>query len=323
MTRFAFAAVLATLVLFASFAFLPAASFATDVDGPDDCQRLIEDFGDAPEGIAAYPLAAPLVIGAFPTCIAAGPVGTQTLPAGCPAISTPPGPTGYVVHTNFGVQNYWLGCYSVPGGFYGIDRDGDGKVNTPSVGFTACTVPGFPTDCMEPAEGTFDQDECYGDGSDATLNTKVIFGTCANNTFNYDVFLCAPLGVVQQSFLNVLVDWNQDGDWNDALVCNTAAGPVCVYEWTVKNAPLTLFSGCNLLTTPTIVGGPLAKKNVWMRISVSTDPVTDDYPWAGSTITFSGVNYLHDGETEDYLVDVTPPTPTLPETWGSIKAMYR
>jgi hypothetical protein len=321
MTRNAFAAVLATLVL--ALAALPAVSSATDVDGPDDCPRQIEDYGDAPEGIKAYPVSAPAVIGAFPTCVVAAPIGTQTLPIGCPAISTPPGPTGYVVHRSFGIQNFWFGCYSAPGGFYGIDRDPDGKVNTPAAGFSACTVPGIATDCMEPLEGTFDQDECYGDGSDATLKTKVVFGTCAKSTFGYDVFLCAPAGVVQQAYLNILVDWNQDGDWNDALVCNTAAGPVCAYEWAVKNFPVTLLPGCNLLVTPSILAGPLAVKNVWMRMSISADPVTDDYPWAGSTITFSGVDYLHEGETEDYLVEVTPPVPTQPQTWGAIKAMYR
>jgi hypothetical protein len=275
--------------------------------------------------IKAYPVSAPLVVGAFPTCIAPGPAGTQSFPPGCAPISTPPGPTGYVLHRSFGFQNYWLGCFVPPPpalGAYGIDGDGDGKVNQPPTGSSACD-PLLLTDCVDPAEGGFDQDECYADGSDATLSTKVVFGACANNTFNYDVFLCAPQGVVQQSFLNVLVDWNKDGDWNDVLLCNTTAGAVCVYEWAVKNRPLTLVPGCNLLSTPTIVGGPSAQNNVWMRISVSTDPVTDDFPWAGSTITFNGLNYLHDGETEDYLVDVTPPTPTLPETWGSIKAMYR
>ena len=320
--RSATALVTLLLALALALALLPTPSFATDADGPDDCARQTDDYGDAPEGIFAYSVSAPLVIGAFPTCIAAGAAGTQTFPPGCLPISTPPGPTGYVVHRNFGVQNYWLGCYTVPGGAFGIDGDGDGKVNTPPAGFSACAPP-ILTDCMDPLEGGFDQDECYGDGSDATLNTKIVFGTCASNTFAYDIYLCAPLGIVWQTNLNILVDWNQDGDWNDAFLCNGPSGPYCVYEWAVKNVPVTIFPGCNALVTPTIAGGPFTKKNVWMRISISSDPVTDDFPWAGSTITTTGVNYLHDGETEDYLVDVTPPTPTVPTTWGSIKAMYR
>jgi hypothetical protein len=64
-------------------------------------------------------------------------------------------------------------------------------------------------------------------------------------------------------------------------------------------------------------------KNVWMRLSISTDPVTDDFPWAGTVNWAPGVNHVRGGETEDYLVDVTPPTPTVPQTWGAIKAMYR
>ena len=56
-----FAAIAAALV------FGPTPAPATDVDGPDDCARTIQDMGDAPEGIPAYPSG---VIGKFPTCLA-------------------------------------------------------------------------------------------------------------------------------------------------------------------------------------------------------------------------------------------------------------
>jgi len=53
-------------------------------------------------------------------------------------------------------------------GPFGIDSDADDKVNTPSSGPSTCHA-GLATDCVEtvflPAM-TFDQDECFGDGSD-------------------------------------------------------------------------------------------------------------------------------------------------------------
>ena len=56
---------------------LPVASRATDVDGPD-CQQNPSDFGDAPEGVLAYPG----VLGHFPTCIFPGPPGNATSDCG-------------------------------------------------------------------------------------------------------------------------------------------------------------------------------------------------------------------------------------------------
>ena len=56
-----------------------APALATDVDGPNDCNRTPVDFGDAPESVPAYPA----VPGCFPTCLAPGPVGTPAA-AGSP-----------------------------------------------------------------------------------------------------------------------------------------------------------------------------------------------------------------------------------------------
>src|SRR5262249_50091491 len=81
---------------------LPAVGRATDVDGPD-CQHVLSDFGDAPEGVLAYPG----VMGHFPTCLAAGPPGDAT--SACGAVLPIPGPTGFVRHIHpAGVSYYWL-----------------------------------------------------------------------------------------------------------------------------------------------------------------------------------------------------------------------
>src|SRR5262245_575516 len=77
----------------------------TDVDGGDDCQRTPVDFGDAPEGVVAYPGG---VIGHFPTCLAAAPPGTANLvcsPGGLIGL------TGFVRHVHLATASqYWLGC---------------------------------------------------------------------------------------------------------------------------------------------------------------------------------------------------------------------
>src|SRR5262249_12444948 len=90
----------------------PARALAAGADvDPPDCQATYSDFGDAPEGIAAYPSG---VLGHFPTCLAATAAGTQEIDCGA-AVSTFPGPTGYVLHHELAVaSNFWLGCYPGP-----------------------------------------------------------------------------------------------------------------------------------------------------------------------------------------------------------------
>lgn len=291
------------------------AALATDVDGGPDCGRLIAfDFGDAPEGIPAYPLSAPGVIGHFPTCLFPFAPGGQGGP--CPFVSPPPGPTGYVKHFHGGGPNYWLGCYFLPNGApIGIDGEPDGKVNTPPVGFSACAQ--IPTDCVEALEGGFDQDECTGDGSDATLRGRVSFVACTPGAFPYDIFNC---GNITNVFLNVLIDWNKDGDWNDNVICPNG---VCANEWALMNVPVPIMPGCNPLVTPPIQPGPFPFRNIWMRISISSQPMPPIYPWDGTATGFGAVDFVQGGETEDYLVNVEQVVPSEKTTWGNIKALYR
>jgi hypothetical protein len=281
---------------------------AHDVDGGPDCQRQYRDFGDAPEGVLAYPG----VTGAFPTCTGIALPSTQTFV--CPPISTPPGPSGFVMHLGSGTSNYWLGCYTDAAGLVlGVDGDLDGKMNQPAVGLSFCNQ--APTDCVEAAFGlTFDQDECYADGSDAGVR-KPVFVVCTSSAVTYTVFNCGPPRVI---FLNILVDWNSDGDWNDNFQCGGVAGGGCAYEWAVKNVAVTLLPGCNILTSPAFLVGPRPGPG-WMRVTICDEPVHDDFPWNGSVIT----TILQNGETEDYPVDIEIQTPTLPGSWGKVKAIYR
>ena len=282
--------------LLACLLVLPVSAPATDVDGPNDCLRLPVDFGDAPEVVFAYPG----VPGCFPTCLSASGPGTQTF--ACLPISTAPGLTGFVRHvTPTGAQPYWLGC--APAGLppQGIDSEADGKMNALGLGFSAC-LSTLAVDCAEAAFGmTFGQDECTGD-SDAGISALPVFSPCTSTSFAYSAYNC---GTTRQVFLNVLVDWNQDGDWNDNFEC---AGPpvACAFEWAVKNVPVILLPGCNALVTPAFLSGP-GGADAWVRITISDDPVNDDYPWAGVATMANPA--LRNGETEDYPWGHTQPCP--------------
>lgn len=283
-------ALLLTIVLLA-----PAPAPATDVDGPNDCQRSIQDFGDAPEGALAYPG----VAGRFPTCTTPGPVGTRTVM--CVPLSTLPGPTGFVRHiTTAANLPYWLGCPPVGTLPQGVDSENDGKMNATGAPTSACNTT-LGIDCVEAAFGmSFGQDECYG-STDASIVNQMTFAACSLGTVAFKTYNCATAN--RTVFLNILVDWNRDGDWNDNFFCNNG----CSNEWAVKNVPLALPPGCFSQVSPVFRTGPNNRQG-WLRLTITDTAVTDDFPWAGSALiagqSFSG------GETEDYPVTVRDTIPS-------------
>ena len=289
---------------------LPAPGRATDVDGPNDCLNFPVDFGDAPEGVQAYPG----VMGHFPTCRTPGLPGT--VEAACLPAGPPPGPTGFVAHVHTAAigSNYWLGC-AVPGSPpYGIDGENDGKVNDTGGPTSACNA-ALTVDCFETAFGlTFGQDECYG-STDAGVASPITFTTCASSNVTFTASYCGSAERVVM--LNVLVDWNQDGDWNDNMQC---IGGACVSEWAVQNVAIVLQPGCNTITTPSFRTGPNPGRG-WLRITLSDEQVPPDFTWNGSAGIAGQV--LHNGETEDYPIKIQPPNPGCPtyEDWGDAPEM--
>lgn len=284
-----------------------------------DCTQPIEDYGDAPECMPAYPSG---IIGHFPTCLFPCGPGTMELVPGCAPPGPPPGPTGFIHHVTAAAEpHFWLGCYPVPssGLLGGLDGEPDGKVNTPAVGFSACD-PSVPTDCVEVAFGgmTFDQDECYTDPVDHGVDgPPIMFPACKLFSLPFNTGSCGP----GQAFLNICVDWNHDGDWNDVVECVDANGATkCVYEWSVQNAPIPIAPGCASTSSPPFQTGP-SPGPTWFRISLTLDPVLPDYPWNGSASAPGG--FYRGGETEDYPANVEPPVPTQSGTWGEVKATYR
>jgi GEVED domain len=264
------------------------------------------DFGDAPEGIQAYPSG---VIGNFPTCLTPGGVGTFDIDPTCGAPrSTPPGPAGYVEHVALATDNskFWLGCGPASGPPGGVDSETNGKVSVipPGAGMSACDN-AIAVDCIQSAwAGTmqFGQDECYGD-DDAGIASPVEFLACQPSTVTFTTNGCGP---TTEAYLNILVDWNGDGDWNDNFSCPGAAGQSCAYEWAVKNVLITVSPACVSHTSPVFTAGPRPGPG-WMRISISAQPMLDDYPWNG-TASFPG-GIVHGGETEDYPVLIRQQNP--------------
>jgi hypothetical protein len=284
---------------------------AADVDGPD-CNRPITDFGDAPEGFLFISPPFGPIMGHFPTCLTPGAPGDQQF--FCAPRSTPPGATGYMRNIQDGTSNYWLGCFQDVNGLSGIDSDADGKVSTPP-GPSACS--GIATDgtLVTPFQ-SYGQDESESDG-DAGVHDPHLY-SCVPFWLFYSTANCGP---TRTAYLNVLVDFNMDGDWNDNFSCD-AVFPLtgCVHEWAVKNVPVTLGPGCEEHQTPGINAGPFEGYS-WMRISLTDDPVDDDFPWAGSANRPDGS--YHGGETEDYFVWVLYPDATRTTTWGRLKTLYR
>jgi len=92
-------------------------------------------------------------------------------------------------------------------------------------------------------------------------------------------------------YVNVLMDWNQDGDWMDA-------GEHVLVDWVIPNpydGPLSL------LGPPSFVIGP-NPGYVWSRFTITEVPLG-----AG----WFGEGAFEDGETEDYLLEVIIDTITV------------
>jgi len=301
--------VVLTSLLLLGFA---GASFADDVDGLD-CGRIVIDYGDAPEGI---PFSGPFgpVTAHYPTCLAPGAPGTQEL--FCAPRSSPPGPTGYMRNYNTFPSHYWLGCLDRPDiGLTGIDDDIDGKVGPPG-GPSVCS--GGPTDgdvILPP--NSFAQDESYADG-DAGLYPGQPLLACFGQLLVYQTANC---GNETTAYLNVLIDLNFDGDWNDNVDCSSVVPATgCAHEWAVKNVPVVIGPGCQDHNTPPIFGGSHEGQS-WLRLTLTDEPVTDDFPWAGSANRPDG--QYAGGETEDYLVYIMFPDAVKTSTWGQLKIRYR
>ena len=214
------------------------------------------DFGDAPEGVLAYPSSG--TMGNFPTLINTG-------------------PSGWVQHTNFGA---WFGPL--------VDFEPDGNAGIP-----------FPP---------YDQDETFQDGDAglilpdpytiqvippatvvplAAAPGKPFLGTPGQTAVwgtdvDIDVHNTMPNETV--GYVNVLMDWNQNGVWGDA-------GEHVLVDFPVPNP----YNGpLSALAPPNFTIGPNSGY-VWTRFTISERQVGSGWDGTGA---------FEDGESEDYLLEV-------------------
>ncbi|GEM_PF-1540269 len=240
------------------------------------------DFGDAPEGTdvpmaVAYP--STMVLGNFPTCTTVGPAGSVMHADGTARFEYQPSPPY--------PQSGW-------------DKETDGN---------AGLCPGcFPT---------YDDDECFLDGDAGlmfpepfTIDPSIQVITCPNSNgtalgqvcttakWGNDVDIYVVNNTALDAYVNVLMDWDQDGQWSGSSQCSQ---PGDAPEHVVVDCPVP--SGAN---------GPLSN---WARAQDDfTIGPNSGYVWSRFTITYqqlddgwNGEGSFSVGETEDYLLLVAPP----------------
>lgn len=228
-------------------------------------EQLPYEFGDAPEGALAYPSLS--VTGQFPTC-------------------TSVGPALWIQHT---LGNSYFGP--------SWDSEFDGNA-----GFCPAFNP-----------NTYNQDECFND-PDAGLMTPdgyTITGPlgsetvqpcsggartalgypCQMLTWGLDVDIWVTT-MASPAYVNVLMDWNQDGIWAGSTICPGGAGPVPEHVLVNFLVPAGFNGPLSTLTPAPFQAGPNSGY-VWTRFTLSDIPVTT--PWTGDGM-------FDDGETEDYLL---------------------
>jgi hypothetical protein len=154
------------------------------------------------------------------------------------------------------------------------------------------------------------------DGYDDGVVFPLSMPNCGWATFDYKVKVIDP---GTDLWVNVWLDWNRDGDWDDDSVTNptlSCSGGL-VKEWAVRNQYLyDLPAGINQITTPAFLcWHPQSEtKKIWMRITLS------EQPWKGGESQGKLGNggsgpqngYMY-GETEDYIF-----TPEIPDTECSL-----
>ncbi|MFH1716320.1 MAG: GEVED domain-containing protein, partial [Planctomycetota bacterium] len=134
------------------------------------------------------------------------------------------------------------------------------------------------------------------DGDDSVI-FPLSLPNCGWANIDYTVTIVTP---GTDLWVNVWLDFNRDGDWDDTLTCPAGSAP----EWAVQNQFLYgLPAGLHQLTTPAFLAWNPAQgaKDIWMRVTLS------ERPWKGGTAAGqignggSGPQTKYQvGETEDY-----------------------
>lgn len=186
-----------------------------------------------------------------------------------PATGAPPGPKHLAPK-----KLAWLGAdVSLEGEADGLP-DADGLAN------------------LDPASNAANRD-----GHDDGVTLPIAIPLCGQAQFKYTV----TSTVATTLYVNVWIDFNRDGDWDDPLQ-KCPWGPATTgsfTEWAVQNAPISVVPGGNTFTTPPFgAANPTRGAEMWMRITLTDAPIA---PAQGADGSGPATGYPH-GETEDYLL---------------------
>ena len=225
------------------------------------------DFGDAPEGVIAYPDEG--VVGMFPTCVSVG-------------------PASWIEHDSQGkmyfgakvdVESEGNGgkCPTFAPDQYNRDEtvsDGDAGLIRPR----AYTVKGAPPSQTVSAL-TFSGIESIGNA-------------CLTASWGSTIDIEVHNTSRSVAYVNVLFDWNHDGVWQGSSVCDGEDVP----EHVLVNfaVPAGYEGPLSDLGPSDFPIGPVSGY-VWARFTIADEKVGKD--WNGDGIFF-------EGETEDYLLHV-------------------
>jgi len=221
----------------------------------------VGDYGDAPYAALAYPSKG--VIGNFPTCFNS--------------------PVGFVGHLAGKTEVHF-------GQSVDFESDGNGGL---------CAWPPYDNDeCSGPPDAGLIRPDSYtiSGGVEMTCVPGAagipIGRVCTTASWGPNIDIDVTNLWPSTMFVNVLVDWNQDGNWAGASACGAGAAP----EHVLQNFPVPSgFSGpLSLLAPPSFKVGP-NPGFVWVRFTIGEVPVP-----AG----WNGAHTFDLGETEDYLLRV-------------------
>jgi hypothetical protein len=239
------------------------------------------DYGDAPEGIVAYPSTG--VIGQFPTVFA-----------------PTAGPAAFMFHLPQPSPLLYLG--------HGMDREYEGNGGLPfqefyTYNFDEChDLSSFDDGLVMPTGFTIRGSWVFPcvSGPMTSLGlpcTQAIWGV------DIDVEVCnqQTLG----AYLNVLIDWNRDGEWGGTTTACTTPLPELVVENLLipVTGPTPQPLSSLVPGIPPLDIGPI-DGYVWARFTLTDLPLSNPSLWDGSWQATGGWFSIVRGETEDYLLHV-------------------
>ena len=145
---------------------------------------------------------------------------------------------------------------------------------------------------IRPSNNTPDRDQ----GDDGVV-FPINMPNCRLTTIDYIV---NAVDTNTDLWVNIWLDWNRDGDWDDTLEC--PSGPVP--EWAVQNQLLiNLAPGANQITSPGFMAWhpENGRQEIWMRITLSGQPWRRGSNPGAKGNAGSGPQAKYAiGETEDY-----------------------